>query len=228
MARSYVETCVTAQAMIAGLPYRIVLTFGSATAVLIERVPRAATVRDEIAATALRQATGRADISIGRRPSGRPKLEPPYYELGVSLAAREGLLLAGFAPGQNVGVDLEVDGTAVGGDPAGLARDHFAWCEADAISRLGRAEASDLFLRFWVAKEAVLKATGRGIVDGLQWPDLGHVSEQLRAGEPIRLKQPHGTALGILIKKLDFGASNPVYCALAVIDPIANRQSSVM
>ena len=228
MARSYAETCVTAQATIAGLAYRIVLTFGSATAVLIDGAPRAATDRDELAASALRLATGRADISIGRRPSGRPKLEPPYYELGVSLAARESLLLAGFAPGQNVGVDLEVDGTALGDDPAGLARDHFALGEAHAISRLGGAEAKDLFLRFWVAKEAVLKATGRGIVDGLQWPELGQWSEQLRAGEPIRLKQQQGTTLGILIEKLDFGASNPVYCALAVMDPIADRQSSVV
>lgn len=199
-----------------------VFTCGPATAVLVAETLRIATARDEVAAAALRRATGRGDISIGRRQSGRPKLGLPYQALGVSLAAREGLLLAGFAPRHTVGVDLEVDGPAIGDNPVALARDHFAAGEADALCRLGKADARDLFLRLWVAKEAALKATGRGIVDGLHWPDLTLFCEHLRAGVLIRVTSPQATALEITLANVATGVSGTAYCALAVMAPIAD------
>lgn len=144
----------------------------SAAALLSCHAPRSAE-RDQIATTALRTLANDDRLTIARRPSGRPRLLPPYPELGVSLSHRRGLLLAGFSPDSQVGVDVET--AAPGLDAPRLASDHFAAGEAAAVAQAAAAsaeDARDLFLRLWVAKEAVLKATGRGVYDGLDAPDL--------------------------------------------------------
>ena len=204
---------------LAGPGSRTVLQVGPAMAVLIDVAPSSRPARDEIASAALRHATGLGDINIGRRPSGRPRLEPPYHELGVSLAARGGLLLVGFVRDRNVGVDLELDQQGDGFEPVRLARDHFASREADAIARLDRAAAKDLFLRLWVAKEAALKATGRGVADGLGWPDLSSDDNALRGATTRRVTDARGLVLELAQARLDRGAVGGgdgfVYCALA-------------
>jgi hypothetical protein len=56
-----------------------------------------------------------------------------------------------------------------------LARDFFMPAEAEWLVGLDAAVRQEGFLRLWTAKEAVLKADGRGIGGGLREPDLaGH------------------------------------------------------
>lgn len=128
--------------------------------------------RDRATAEALRIATGRTDIVLRRRDSGRPALEPPYHELGISIARRNGLLLAGFSPDRPVGVDLDASDAIPLADGARLAADHFSRNEALALAALDPTTARKAFMRLWIAKEAALKITGRGIFDGLGEPDL--------------------------------------------------------
>lgn len=155
-----------------------VLTIGDALAFLTADVPKDR--RDACASAALRTLTGRVDIAICRRVSGRPRLCEPYSELGISIAARGGLLLFGFNPIGRVGVDIEAHDSVAEQDAAHLALDHFAPQEARAIAALGTAEhRRDIFLRLWVAKEAVLKLTGRGVFDGLRAPDFTKVLDRL-------------------------------------------------
>lgn len=143
---------------------------GTAVAVLLIGAPKDRPGRDRMATAALKAATGSPSIQVGRRPSGRPCLEPPHCELGVSMSARDDLLLAGCDLERPVGVDLELAGTLQADEACRLARDHFPAEEADRISALPPGVAGDVFLCHWVAKEAALKLTGRGVFDGLLWP----------------------------------------------------------
>lgn len=166
--------------------------------------------RDAIASAALRRATGRADITIARRPTGRPRLEPPYPELGVSIARRGGLAVVGFSASAEVGVDIEAIGSASPLDPRRLASDHFAAAEAAAIASLAPDAARSAFLMLWVAKEAALKTTGRGVFDGLDQPDLSASLDRLLGGDVVRVAPSAALPSGLMVRAAslqDDGAS---------------------
>lgn len=194
----------------------VVLAVADAVAVLLRLAPSGRVERDEAAQAALRSETQRDDLSIYRRPSKRPALTPPYHELGVSLSHRGDLLLAGFSPDAPVGVDIEVEDIN-GFDPIAFAGDHFSKTEAAAVAALGGTIALELCYRLWVAKEAALKISGRGIFDGLDEPDLAkHLDLILIDGATMRLEA--GSRLppiALTVTRLARPAEQPVYCALA-------------
>lgn len=176
--------------------------------------------RDRVATTALRALANDDCLMIARRPSGRPRLLPPYPELGVSLSHRPGLLLAGFSPDCQVGVDVET--ASPGLDASRLAADHFAPAECTAVARAAATsadEALDLFLRLWVAKEAILKATGRGVFDGLDAPDLSADVPGLRRGAAV-LQSPTTARLpaaAFAVSRSRVADGSSAYIALAVV-----------
>lgn len=153
-----------------------------ALALLIATPGSGQRIDDQALGALLSDATGRPDITVVRRPSGRPALAPPYHELGVSIARRAGHTLAGFVPDRPVGVDLEPGDGIPEAEVTDLARQYFSPGEAAAVAALDPTSARALFLRLWVAKEAVLKLTGRGIYDGLDEPDLTPVIDYLEHG----------------------------------------------
>jgi len=165
----------------------------------------------------LRRQIGRHDIRLTRRPSGRPSLSAPYQELGVSIARRCGLLLAGFAPDRAVGVDLEAGNAVSSAEVARLANDHFTLGEAAAVGDRRDEEARDLFLRLWVAKEAALKTTGRGIYDGVDEPDLhSHLAEIMRSA-PIEVRAgPRVPQIALCCTTWKLPGARTMYAALAV------------
>lgn len=195
-----------------------VLKIGDAQALLVIGAPRGGRAHYQLASERLSAAMGRA-IIVSQRPSGRPRLDAPDPELGVSLSYRDGALLIGYSLTSAVGVDIEPDDETL--DPLALARAHFTAAEADAIARIDDAGARrDLFLRLWTAKEAVLKATGRGVYDGLDQPDLSGALDALQddgrtvimAPSPripasraacSRIGQAHGPALYLALARLD-------------------------
>ena len=146
------------------------LTIGTAAAFLADGIADNASARDTAATNILSRHAG-SPVIVQRRPSGRPCLLPPWPALSVSLSYRDGMLLIGFSPAQAVGVDIERDDPAL--NVRQLAADHFSRDESAAFHALTDNDAQVLFLRLWTAKEAVLKATGRGIADGLIRPDFG-------------------------------------------------------
>ncbi|AGB74147.1 MULTISPECIES: 4'-phosphopantetheinyl transferase family protein [Rhizobium] len=196
--------------------FEVVLAVADAIAVLVRPMPDGRAERDQIAQTALREATQRDDLSIYRRPSERPALRHPYHELGVSLSHRTDLLLAGYSPHSAVGVDIEVEDIN-GFDPVAFAADHFSPKEAAAVAALDSAAALEICYRLWVAKEAALKISGRGIFDGLDEPDLAAQLNLLRTdGATIHL----GTGsrlppIALAVTRLAGAADQPIYCALA-------------
>lgn len=193
-----------------------VLAIGSAQAVLCVGAAPTPAARDREAQSVLRGKTGRPDITVCRRPSGRPRLEQPYPELGISLSHRGDLLLAAFSPTAEVGADLELDTPDL--DAHRLARDHYSPAEANAIARLQADAARDAFLRLWVIKEAALKVTGRGIHDGVREPECAHLLDMLsHDGAVISLPPgPSLPALQLATRRLLLPARPTLYCAMAV------------
>ena len=193
-----------------------VLRVGCALAVLLDGVADDPAARTAAATSALRLAANRPDIAISRRESGRPRLAAPYRELAVSLSHRGQWLLAAFASDRDVGTDIEIDIPTL--EPLLLARDHFAQTELHAIASLSDAAARDAFLRLWVAKEAALKVTGRGIHDGLGEPDLAtHLPGLQQDGAGIALAaSARLPALRIAVCRVTPGSGPVIYCGLAV------------
>ena len=106
-----------------------------------------------------------ADVPLRRDPHGRPRLEgiAEGCDTGWSHSV-DGLVIA-FARGLVVGVDLEQMRPRRNAIP--LARRFFAASEADWLQALPEPAREPTFLRLWCAKEALLKAHGRGLAFGL-------------------------------------------------------------
>ena len=104
-------------------------------------------------------------IPLLRDPHGRPRLAlSPDADVGWSHSG-EGLLLA-FGRGIAVGVDLERERPRP--RALDLARRFFDLSEAEWLeAQADEATRAAAFVRLWCAKEAVLKAHGRGLAFGL-------------------------------------------------------------
>jgi 4'-phosphopantetheinyl transferase len=125
------------------------------------------------------------ELRIARGPYGKPYIEGT--DLRFNLSDTKDALLIAFAHGHEIGVDIEtmtrtVDHIAVG-EHYFTAAEILAIREAGSIATLssgtvdppgrllGAADenpAKRRFLEFWTRKEAVLKASGVGIMDDLR------------------------------------------------------------
>lgn len=92
---------------------------------------------------------------------GKPRLEEPAAEVEISLSHSGDRVVVAVTAGAPVGVDVEhVDPSA---DHAGMAQDVLSPAEQGALGALPVGDRGVAFLRYWVRKEAVLKATGEGL-----------------------------------------------------------------
>jgi 4'-phosphopantetheinyl transferase len=136
------------------------------------------------------RAVAPAALRIEAGPSGKPHLageaarSPP--RLAFNLSHSHGRALLAVGTGGELGVDLErlrgpIDALAIAGN-------YFFGAERAAIEALEPARRPEAFFRYWVAKEAVLKAEGGGLGLGLDRfeirfrPDGAHAD--VRAADP--------------------------------------------
>lgn len=104
-------------------------------------------------------------VPLSREVHGRPLLDP---RLGAdaSWSHSGDALVVAFARGARVGIDLERERPRP--RALALAQRHFAPAEAEWIGAQPPGPVrTRAFLRLWCAKEAVLKAHGRGLAFGL-------------------------------------------------------------
>lgn len=97
-------------------------------------------------------------------PAGKPALRngyAPQLPLGFNLSHSHGRMLIAIAGEQEVGVDLEQihEKTEV----AKLAERFYAPAEHERVIGLSGSGRIQLFYRYWVAKEALLKGQGVGL-----------------------------------------------------------------
>jgi 4'-phosphopantetheinyl transferase len=90
-------------------------------------------------------------------PGGKPILAGGAIEFNLSHSGQ--LALVAVSRDLQVGVDLEHPRNFR--NEAGMAR---RICTASELEHLARTDARDELLRLWVRKEAVVKATGEGLV----------------------------------------------------------------
>lgn len=106
-----------------------------------------------------------ADLRIERTPYGRPELGAPFDHWDCNWSHSGEGLLAALVEGRRVGVDLEWQRPRPRAQM--LARRFFSAQEAQWLDQLDPAVREHNFVRLWCAKEAVLKAHGRGLAFGL-------------------------------------------------------------
>jgi 4'-phosphopantetheinyl transferase len=120
----------------------------------------------------LRQLLGRylnvepTAVRFALGPHGKPLLALAGNALRFNLSHSGAQALFVFAPEREVGVDLEA-GSRLGEDWPGLAKRIFSPREQAELAALRPEVRRDAFLNGWTRKEAYLKATGQGLVNGL-------------------------------------------------------------
>ena len=101
---------------------------------------------------------------------GKPAVASPVrageVRLCFNVSHSDGRALFAFARGVEVGIDLEA-GARLGDDWPMLARRIFSAREQAELSAVPPDQRRAAFLDGWTRKEAYLKATAQGIVDGL-------------------------------------------------------------
>lgn len=102
-------------------------------------------------------------IRFSRGPFGKPFLE--RKKLRFNFSDTKDAILVGFTTGQEIGVDIETMAREL--DHAAVSEHYFTAPEIAAIQGAG-PDAKRRFLDFWTRKEAVLKASGVGIMDDLR------------------------------------------------------------
>ncbi len=109
-----------------------------------------------------------ASLCFGYGARGKPFVAAPRgAPLRFNLSHSHGRALYAFAAGREVGIDVEA-GARLGDDWPGLVRRIFSAREREELFALPAVCQRAAFLNGWTRKEAFLKATGQGLVDGLQ------------------------------------------------------------
>lgn len=104
-------------------------------------------------------------IALPRDRHGRPWLDAGHGQHDTSWShSGEGLLMA---LGQHVRLGCDLEWLRPRPRALELARRYFTPDEADWLERLDSTTRDQTFVAIWCAKEAVLKAHGRGLVFGL-------------------------------------------------------------
>lgn len=102
-------------------------------------------------------------------PHGKPVLAGSPVHINLSHTQNTVMIGVAAAP---VGVDVEPGPS--GRDAVKLSNRFYSPAEADWVREGGPTDAGRRFLRLWVRKEAILKATGEGLPGGLETvPMLG-------------------------------------------------------
>ena len=105
-------------------------------------------------------------VKINRSKRGKPSLDESEHQsnLHFSIAKSGNRVLIGFSSTAMLGVDLEPIGRRAHA-PLGLARRYFSAAEARNLELTGPDHLDGAFLRVWACKEAVVKASGKGIAN---------------------------------------------------------------
>ena len=110
-----------------------------------------------------------ADVQLSRSTGGKP-LIVDGGDLCFSLSRSAGLALIALTRGRPLGVDLERIRADL--DHERLLQRFFAPGEVEAVRNLPLPARLDAFFGLWARKEAVVKASGAGLSEGLDHLDV--------------------------------------------------------
>ena len=148
----------------------------------------------------LRKAPSAISIRIAER--GKPYVERGQVHFNISHCRSMGLLA--FTSIGEIGVDVEEVRPAI--DVMEIADKYFTANECAWIASADKnLERSKRFTRLWTRKEAVLKATGKGVLDGLNSFDISPPSNAV-----LSTSQEQQT-----LNVLDFEVTESIFAAIA-------------
>lgn len=103
-------------------------------------------------------------LKFDYEPHGKPVLClcPSWPRLQFNLAHSQDLVVYAIAVNHPVGVDVEYQRTTT--NVTEIAQRFFSKSEQQALQRLSGEVQKSAFFHYWTAKEAVLKATGQGLI----------------------------------------------------------------
>jgi 4'-phosphopantetheinyl transferase len=109
-----------------------------------------------------------ADLKFLKDAHGKPRLDNASrtIDLRFSLSHSHDIVLLALAEGREVGVDIERERPDL--DILGIAERFFATEEFRVLRDLPEGARQSAFFQLWTRKEAVLKATGKGLTGGLK------------------------------------------------------------
>jgi 4'-phosphopantetheinyl transferase len=164
---------------------------------------------------------------------GRPTLDPPRDGIAFNLSHTAGYVACAFGDGCELGVDVERHDRAV--EAEGIAGAYFAAAERQLLhcDPSGRGE---VFLRLWTLKEAVVKASGRGLLLDLDSFAVALDPPRLQATAPELgdigrwqlhdWRLPDATRLALAIRRADEQPLAVTLAEVPIADVVANRQRS--
>jgi phosphopantetheinyl transferase len=132
----------------------------------------------ETLATALELAP--SEIRYGRGTHGKPFIEG--HSAGFNFSDTKDSVLVGFTKGVDIGIDLETMNRRV--DHDAVAGHYFTEEEVAILQALDGYPRKRRFLELWTRKEAVLKASGVGIMEDLKEMRVLDGSNSMRASHP--------------------------------------------
>jgi len=144
-----------------------------------------------------------ASLTFALAEHGKPYLADADLRFSVSHSGD--LVLIAFSQGNEIGVDVEE--IRESSDTMAIARRFFAPEDAAALAALPPSGRTAAFFAIWCRKEAVLKATGKGVSEGLDRFAVSAVDStqtvRLDDGDPwtVRSLTPapgHGAAVAMV------------------------------
>jgi 4'-phosphopantetheinyl transferase len=175
-------------------------------------------MRFAIARAALRVLLGRyldvtpADVGLTVDRFGKPRLDALQHEadLRFNLAHSGNRAVIAVTRSCEIGVDVEERRSVRHADH--IARRYFHTIEMQSILAALPRDRDATFLRFWTAKEAVLKAAGTGIIGSLA---AFHVPFGTVEGGQVELPNRADDAARFWVQQIDIGAEYVAAVAIA-------------
>jgi medium-chain acyl-[acyl-carrier-protein] hydrolase len=153
------------------------------------------------------------EVRFTAGPHGKPALDPAQGQAGLrfNLTHSEGLALYAMAWNREVGIDLERIRDQV--EHQEIARRFFSPREARALEQLSGTERLKGFYRCWTRKEAVLKASGHGLLFPLDQVEVLGLPDH--PGGLLTLRDQPGLPGTWTLRDLDV---EPEYLAALVVE----------
>ncbi len=144
-------------------------------------------------------------LVLDRSAAGKPFVTSKLGDgsaIMFNMSHAHGRALIAVSNAQEVGVDLEFVRLDI--DAEKLSRRYFTDVEHAAIMRLPQEQRAAKFFRYWVAKEAALKAQGIGL-QGLTECKIAQGTDETNAEVEVRMGSPIHTTVRVRFLSSEYG-----------------------
>lgn len=156
-----------------------------------------------------------SEIRFAYNAYGRPALQSPAPQpmLNFNLSHSHELALYAFAPGREIGVDIEYMRDLEMDEYLSIARSHFSSGEYSTLQELPAAQRKQGFFNCWTRKEAYIKTRGQGLAIPLDSFDVS-----LLPGAPAALLASHEAPHTVAAWSLSLPTVPPDYTAALMVE----------